>query len=138
MPYENAERQREYFRNYFKNHKDHIRINQAKWREKNREKIRAYAHEWHLANPEMVLNLSVKKYGLTAKEYARLLANQGGVCAICGERPAKYRLNVDHNHKTGAVRALICHSCNRGIGYLRDSPEVLRKAANYIEAHEAK
>lgn len=67
---------------------------------------------------------------------------QGGVCAICRKPADPYgvraasRLHVDHDHLTGAVRALLCNNCNRGIGYLADSPELLRAAADYIAAHK--
>lgn len=64
---------------------------------------------------------------------------QGGRCAIC-ERPEnlgpglnRVILYVDHEHETGYMRGLLCHNCNTGIGQLRDNPELLRKAADYIE-----
>lgn len=63
-----------------------------------------------------------KKYGITAADFDRLLAAQGGRCAIRGtDRPGgrhKDRFLVDHNHITGAVRGLLCNMCNRGLGYL--------------------
>src|SRR5207249_694982 len=51
--------------------------------------------------------------GVTDAEYDRLLAAQGGGCAICGNPPKTRRLHVDHDHKTGEVRGLLCHRCNR-------------------------
>ena len=72
-------------------------------------------------------------YGLEAGEYGILFDAQGGVCAICkGKR--NYRLDVDHDHKTGFVRGLLCKACNRKIlPHARDSPDVLRSAADYLE-----
>lgn len=51
--------------------------------------------------------------GITEAEYDERLAAQNGGCAICGATPKKRRLHVDHDHKTGHVRGLLCHRCNR-------------------------
>ena len=56
-----------------------------------------------------------KQLGVTDEDYARLLAAQGGGCAICGNPPKTRRLHVDHDHKTGRVRGLLCHRCNRAL-----------------------
>lgn len=56
-----------------------------------------------------------KTYGITASDYDSLLAAQGGKCAICRARPKSKRLAVDHDHKTGAVRGLLCSRCNHDL-----------------------
>jgi Autographiviridae endonuclease VII len=56
-----------------------------------------------------------KQLGVTDDEYALLLEVQGGGCAICGAKPKTRRLHVDHDHKTGKVRGLLCHRCNRAL-----------------------
>ena len=61
-----------------------------------------------------------------------MLEAQGGTCAICQSAPAEH---VDHDHDTGAVRALLCFNCNGGLGQFRDDPAVLRAAADYVEEH---
>lgn len=77
-------------------------------------------------------------YGITRNQYEELLEKQGGKCAICGGAGFKMRVHhwsslvVDHDHKTGEVRGLLCHNCNRGIGLLQDSPDVCISAANYL------
>ena len=83
-----------------------------------------------------------QKYPLTSAEHAALVLAQGGVCAIC-ERPERIAkggnpraLSVDHCHTTGVVRALLCRTCNLGIGMFEDTPEFLRSAINYLEKHE--
>lgn len=58
-----------------------------------------------------------------------MLAEQDGRCKICGQLK---KLNVDHDHATGEVRGLLCHGCNVGIGFFRDSPELLRSAIDYL------
>ncbi len=78
-----------------------------------------------------------KTYGITGEQYAAMLAEQGGKCAICKRTPRAKRLAVDHNHKTGAVRGLLCSRCNRGIlGHADDSLERLRSAVAYMERYE--
>ena len=70
---------------------------------------------------------------MSLRDYDLMLARQRGVCAVCGEQPAR-RLCVDHCHVTGKVRGLLCSPCNLAIGQLKDSPARLRKAAAYVEA----
>lgn len=76
-----------------------------------------------------------RTYGIAAAEYDLLYAAQGGRCAICRRATGKARrLAVDHDHKTGEVRGLLCKPCNRyGIGmFARDNAELLDRAADYL------
>ena len=75
-----------------------------------------------------------RRYGITARDADAMLEEQGGSCAICRIEPAAH---VDHDHATGAVRALLCFGCNGGLGQFKDDPEVLRAAARYVERHRA-
>ena len=54
-----------------------------------------------------------RQLGVTDEEYARLLAAQGGHCALCPNTPKTRRLHVDHDHTTGRVRGLLCFRCNK-------------------------
>lgn len=75
----------------------------------------------------------MKTYGLGPGEYDALFKAQEGRCAIC-RQPRKQRLSVDHCHKTGLVRGLCCRLCNgRLLTAARDKPDVLRRAADYLE-----
>jgi hypothetical protein len=74
----------------------------------------------------------VRKYGITPGQYNEMLVRQEGRCAICRETP-RHRLCVDHDHETGQVRALLCKVCNLAIGYLKDDPDLFRRAADYLE-----
>lgn len=73
-----------------------------------------------------------RKYGLTAEAYDALVAV--GRCEVCG---ASFdgRPSVDHDHKTGKVRGVLCKHCNTMLGYAKDDPAVLRQGANYLEQH---
>ena len=77
-------------------------------------------------------------YGLTADQYRRLRRVQGGTCAICRRATGKTRrLSVDHDHKTGAVRGLLCRPCNDVLGWARDDPAMFLRAAGYLEVTPA-
>lgn len=81
----------------------------------------------------------MKSYGLKYEEVKELREEQGHLCAICGEegfmmnKRVKSALNVDHDHKTGEVRGMLCHNCNRALGLFRDSVERLKSAIAYLE-----
>ena len=85
---------------------------------------------------EYDLELHMKRnYGLDFSEYNKMLEKQNGVCAICSSTPPdhhKKRLNIDHCHASGRVRGLLCDACNRAIGLLKDSPELMLKAISYL------
>lgn len=68
------------------------------------------------------------KYGIEQNQYDHLVAEQGGLCAICRERPAEH---LDHDHGTGAVRGVLCRTCNTGLGMFGDDPETISRAADY-------
>ncbi len=70
-------------------------------------------------------------YGITTVQYDAMLTQQDGVCAIC-ENPDTVRLAVDHCHKTGEVRGLLCGKCNKALGLLHDDVALLAKALAYL------
>jgi hypothetical protein len=75
-----------------------------------------------------------RKYGITEEYYEGLLEFQGGRCWICGYTPGegKRKLAVDHDHKTGSVRGLLCHRCNRGLAWFSDNRDRLVLASLYV------
>lgn len=80
---------------------------ERKYRERNRERLREMSRD--------------RERGLEPGQYERMLQEQGGVCAICGGGPessAWGKLAVDHCHKTGVIRALLCQPCNTTLGRL--------------------
>ncbi|MFJ5520182.1 endonuclease VII domain-containing protein [Streptomyces griseoluteus] len=76
-----------------------------------------------------------RMYGLTAAERDAMVASQRGLCVICLNAPAAH---VDHCHKTGRVRGVLCFNCNSAIGKLGDDPEAVRRAAAYLEGNSWK
>lgn len=80
-------------------------------------------------------NETIKRvYGLTSEDYDRMLVSQDGRCGICRRRSLKRRLAIDHNHKTKAVRGLLCQRCNRALGSLGDNLENVMRFVRYLEA----
>jgi hypothetical protein len=73
-----------------------------------------------------------RKYGITEADYNALLAGQDGVCAICGKKPGQFKLVVDHDHVTGAVRGLLHNRCNKALGPFEWDEAVLLRTANYL------
>ncbi|MFG3644879.1 endonuclease VII domain-containing protein [Micromonospora sp. NPDC047762] len=70
-----------------------------------------------------------RRYGVGEKEFQELLAEQGEVCAICGGADPQH---LDHDHRTGWVRGILCFNCNGGLGQFRDSPMRLARAITYL------
>ena len=66
------------------------------------------------------------------KAYSRIAFEHGEECFICGRAPVTRRLNVDHDHKTGRIRGLLCFFCNYGLAMFKDSPSRLERAAEYL------
>ena len=81
---------------------------------------KTYARDWNLQ----------RRYGITCTDYDRLLAAQGGQCAICRKPPRKNRLHVDHDHDSGKVRGLLCVSCNSKLEWLLT---YRREASQYVQ-----
>lgn len=76
----------------------------------------------------------IRKYGITITEKQKRLREQGG-CAICGRKQASAWC-VDHDHKTGEVREILCTFCNTAIGMLQDDPGLCIKASKYLKKHQ--
>lgn len=74
-----------------------------------------------------------REHSLSLDEYDKIFDKQNGVCAICGNPPEKKRLAVDHCHRTGKIRGLLCTRCNIGLDYFKDSIFNLASAIKYLE-----
>lgn len=113
-----------------------------KYRTNNKDKIwQSYLKYKKIRKPynkELQRNIAYKnKFGITLNDYNVMFKKQKGVCAICKqpETVKNYFLAVDHCHKTGKVRGLLCLRCNRGIGLLKDDYEILKSATKYLKKH---
>lgn len=93
------------------------------------------------AHREASYRYTIKKYGLSIEQHEAMLIKQGYRCYICDTHQDDTRfgkLSIDHCHKTGVVRKLLCPQCNTALGQARDNPGTLRRMAAYLEEqHEA-
>jgi hypothetical protein len=77
------------------------------------------------------------KYDLTPDQVAAMVKEQDGKCALCGRPPTARGLFIDHDHKTGRVRKLLCQYCNMGLGHFKEDVALLQKAIEYILCHRS-
>ena len=136
---------KEYRRAYVASHREQNRECQRKYRATHPNKVK----EWNAKQRKRKLALDPhyrrweaiwKRYKLRQKDWESLYKKQGGVCAICGRISVNTGnknnlegLVVDHNHKTGRVRGLLCHNCNLTLGKFDDEAEWFLKAAKYVK-----
>lgn len=108
-------------RDYYSKHKDELSRNSKKWREANKDKIK---------------NKYLKyQYGITKEDYDALLKHQNFSCKICGASPINFPV-VEHNHKTGIVRGIVCQKCNITIASIENNKHLLKTILEYLEAHD--
>ena len=88
----------------------------------------------HLTQKHKQRRSYLRKYGLTEELFDALLFSQAGSCAICAiDSPPTRWWCVDHCHKTGKVRGILCHNCNSMLGHAKDSIDTLLRGAAYLK-----
>lgn len=100
-----------------------------------RERQNALRRDWYRnqGGVDYMRDMKLRRnFGISLEEYRDMERAQDGRCAICHSLPGKRLLAVDHDHETGRVRALLCANCNTALGHLKDDPDLLRKAADYL------
>lgn len=111
------------------------KVQALKWKNNNREKVREYARQQYKNNPDRERNNRLKReYGISLDDYQRMYKEQGGVCAVCGSSSEK-NFHVDHNHKTGEVRGLLCDKCNKALGFVKDDLNIIKRLKRYLNGH---
>lgn len=132
------------------------RLGCAQWSAKNRDKVLEHRRQYYQKNQQRVKERlqkqkhenpevfklwmhrgKLKKYGLTEHSYESLKKAQNGVCAICGKADKIKMLAVDHDHKSGQVRGLLCSKCNIGLGCFKDNIKLLVGAVDYLNSFYA-
>lgn len=117
-------RARMFTRRYYKKQKGKVIARSRRWRKENPERYRA---SWRKS--------CLKQYGITINEFEVFRLAQKDCCRIC-KKQFKETPNVDHSHKTGAVRGLLCRRCNIGLGMFGDSLKCVESAATYLKETE--
>ncbi len=116
--------------------KKQYQVYQAKYRKEHAAEFQEYFRKRYANGRERAYaQKTFRKYGILLDDYEKMLATQKGHCAICPRKPLKKRLNIDHNHKTGKVRGLLCFPCNYAVGMLGDSAQRAHALALYLEKH---
>src|SRR5688500_1693885 len=104
---------------YYRKNRLAILARRSAWVRENNEKIAVRNAKYYADNKEAARWNQIKiNYGITKDDYLAMLERQGGVCATCGNPPTDKPLCVDHDHTTGVVRGLLCHRCNKALGWV--------------------
>jgi len=109
-------------------HKLQSRKAAKKWKATNKQRVREYARK----------NSARHRYGLSFDQLDALTESQGNRCAICGTPPTKRALDVDHDHQSGVVRALLCNRCNRLVALIESESNLAERAIEYLATHASK
>ena len=150
MPYKDPEKRREHDRKYRDKNREKERARQKEramqenyqhyqkeYRERNREKAKQTTSDWVKSDNGRNKTL-LNKYGITLEQYDAMLIDQDYLCAICKQpeqmlhKEKPKRLCVDHDHKTGKVRGLLCQRCNTTLGRYEDNPELMKNLISYL------
>ncbi len=106
----------------------------SKWYSDNYDRRLMANNEFRRKNPDRVKRIKLKfYYGISLEKYKEMELSQEGVCKICKRKcPSGRDLSVDHDHKTGKVRGLLCMLCNKGLGSFQDNKDNLLVAIQYL------
>jgi hypothetical protein len=105
------------------------------YRKKNRAALAIKQAQYVKDHPDTRLNANLKKYGINADQYRAMLEHQEGRCAICKSKDtgSVRGWHVDHCHRTGKVRGLLCHPCNLLLGHAKDSIDTLQRCIVFLK-----
>ena len=108
---------------------------ETKWNQTNVARKLTTVNAWKVKNPDKAKAIKLKRYyGLTLEQYRAMEIEQGHVCKICNNKCKTGRdLSVDHCHKTGKVRGLLCSTCNYMLGSAMDDTSILANGIVYLE-----
>jgi hypothetical protein len=136
MARKDLDARREYARAYRAANRERlIAADRARYAQERAQRLETGKRYYAEHKEDVLWKNRAKKFGLTQAGFDALLVVQRGACAICCERldPKSRHTHVDHDHKTGKVRGLLCNHCNRMLGAAFDSPERLLMAVRYLD-----
>lgn len=110
--------------------------NSKKYLDVNRNRINSQRAENYRKDKSRAIESNLKRYyGISLAIYVQIFKKQNGRCKLCNVHQSQFerRFDVDHNHKTGKIRGLLCIRCNRGIGLLKDDVKILKRAIRYLQ-----
>lgn len=113
-----------------------------------KEKQKEYMKKWWADNKERQQKYRKtadlkRSYGISLEQFNEMLVSQSALCAICHKPETQvhpksglpYQLSVDHCHKTGNTRELLCNRCNRTLGMVNDNADLLKRMIEYVQKH---
>lgn len=124
---------------YRKLHREEIKLYLKEYRKKNLAKLKQNQKNYYHNHKEERSKIqrfhnAFQKYGITEGEYNEILKKQNGCCAVC-KKPQKdfsKSFAIDHDHKTGKIRGLLCHGCNVILGFSKEDTKILKNAIKYL------
>lgn len=130
-----------YSNDWYRRNKEQRRAKAKEYYIANKSRFSTYTRKWRKDNIERARRLEVdgqrkRKYGISRDKYEEMLEQSGGLCAICHESFGDDYPNIDHDHKTGQVRELLCRRCNHGLGNFRDNIDFLESSIAYLKKHK--
>jgi hypothetical protein len=143
---------KEYSKKYREKNRERLYLYKKAWVAKNKDKVKGYYEKEQQINPEVkrkrarrsyhknresILDrIRLRKYGIDGETFRTISKKQGNKCLVCN-KAFNNNPNVDHSHRTGKIRGLLCSDCNCALGFAFDSPELLRRMADYLEEKDA-
>ena len=130
------------YRNWKKPNQERLNAANRRWYYANHERAKELGRKWGRANPKKIMDYRLRsQFGITYEDYCQMEQRQNSRCACCRQPETVIskqagrtrRLHVDHDHKTGKVRGLLCTRCNMAIGFLKDDPKRARLVVIYLE-----
>lgn len=142
--YNTPEKRRNYLKKYRELNREKLNKDKKLYYQENKERFKEYAKKRFVGYKSKHRENTLKiRYGIDSIRYEELLSEQKGVCAICLKpETARHqsgtirKLAVDHCHKTGLVRGLLCSKCNPAIGYFEHNTDRLERAKTYLLKHK--
>ena len=133
---ENKEKESARIRKYNQEHKEKSSVRQKRYYEIHKEERNAKARKYRQEHPGITRRWTLKyRYNLSLEQVDELLIKQDHKCLICENHLKEAQRCVDHDHKTGKVRGILCQSCNRILGACGDDPNLLNNAIAYLKNH---
>lgn len=128
MPYKNREDRLAKCKERYLQNKDKVKEYGIKYREEKSEELKIRKRKWNLKT----------RFKITIEDYNIMFNKQDGCCAICNKHQTFFnkRFAVDHDHKTGQIRGLLCDACNLGLGKFDDNVDNLINAIKYLQENK--
>jgi len=154
MAFDRKAYMKEYHKKWYSDNKDRLKQKMKDNHVKNIDRDKKRSSDWYENNRELTIERAKRNYtsdkskkrdsnlkrsyGISLRDYDSMFERQNGRCAICGVHADSLSVSlcVDHNHKTGKVRELLCRKCNFALGYMNDDISIFKSALLYLEKHE--